>query len=158
MNDPHPQGKQNSAYRSAPHFLKPRAITRSAHIAVLAISSPSESDRILEAKCNLESRGARITLAENIAHRHHGYLAGTDDERAQELNRYLNSAEFDAFFFTRGGYGAMRILDRVDYAAIRRNPRPIVGFSLLTSLHQAMAAHPSVASFHLPMLKFHFFN
>jgi len=158
MNDPHPQGKQNSAYRSAPHFLKPRAITRSAHIAVLAISSPSESDRILEAKRNLESRGARITLAENIAHRHHGYLAGTDDERAQELNRYLNSAEFDAFFFTRGGYGAMRILDRIDYAAIRRNPRPIVGFSDLTALHQAMAVHANVASFHGPMLNLDFFN
>src|SRR5436309_8770570 len=172
MNDPRPRGKQNSAYRSAPHFLKaeggkqkaevildkPRALPPNPRIAVLAISSPSEPDRIEQAKKNLESRGARVTLAENFAHRHRGYLAGTDDERVEELNRYLNSAEFDTFFFTRGGYGAMRILDRIDYDAIRGNPRPIVGFSDLTALHQAMAIQANVASFHGPMLNLDFFN
>jgi len=125
---------------------------------VLAISSPSEIDRIEQAKRNLEARGARVTLAGNFAHRHRGYLAGTDDERLEELNRYLNSAEFDAFFFTRGGYGAMRILERIDYHAIRRDPRPMVGFSDLTALHQAMAIHANVASFHGPMLNLDFFN
>src|SRR5260370_32432339 len=103
---------QDSGLRTQ-DFIRPRAITRNAHIAVLAISSPSEIDRIELAKRNLEARGARVTIAENIAHRHRGYLAGTDDERAQELNRYLNSSEFDAFFFPRVGYGAMRILDRI---------------------------------------------
>jgi muramoyltetrapeptide carboxypeptidase len=158
MNDPHPRGIQNSAYRSAPHFLKPRAITKSAHIAVLAISSPSEVEKIELARQRLESQGLRVTLADNIAHQHRGYLAGTDDERAEQLNRYLNSDQFDAFFFTRGGYGAMRILDRIDYDAIRRNPRPMVGFSDVTALHQAMATQANVASFHGPMLNLDFFN
>ena len=70
-------------------MIRPRAITKNAHIAVLAISSPSELEKIEQAKANLESRGARVTLAENIAHRHRGYLAGTDDERVEELNRFL---------------------------------------------------------------------
>jgi muramoyltetrapeptide carboxypeptidase len=140
------------------HLIKPRAITRNSRIAVLAISSPSEIEKIEQARRNLESRGARVTIAENIAHRHRGYLAGTDDERVEQLNRYLNSPEFDAFFFTRGGYGAMRILDRIDYEAIRRNPRPVVGFSDLTALHQAMAIHANVASFHGPMLNLDFFD
>ena len=139
-------------------MVAPRAITRNSHIAVLAISSPSETEKIQQAVRNLESRGARVTVAENIALRHRGYLAGTDDQRVEQLNHYLNSSEFDAFFFTRGGYGAMRILDRVDYDAIRRNPRPVVGFSDLTALHQAMAIHANVASFHGPMLNLDFFN
>src|ERR1700694_1319332 len=139
-------------------LIKPRAITRSAHLAVLAISSPSEIEKIEQAKSNLEARGARITLAENIAHHHRGYLAGTDEERIEELNRYLNSAEFDAFFFTRGGYGAMRILDRIDYDAIRRNPRPVVGFSDLTALHQAVAIRCGLVTFHGPMLNLDFFH
>src|SRR2546425_10762868 len=109
-------------------------------------------------KKNLEAKGLRVPLAPNFANRHRGYLAGTDDERLQELNQFLNSDEFDAFFFTRGGYGAMRILDRVDYEAIRRNPRPIVGFSDVTALHQAVAVHANVASFHGPMLNLDFFN
>ena len=143
---------------STQHLIRPRAITKKSHICVLAISSPSELPRIEEAKKHLEAQGLRVTLADNIAHSHRGYLAGTDDERLEELNRFLNSAEFDAFFFARGGYGAMRILDRIDYGAIRRNPRPIVGFSDLTALHQAAAVHANVASFHGPMLNLDFFN
>ncbi|HJQ36124.1 MAG TPA: LD-carboxypeptidase, partial [Thermoanaerobaculia bacterium] len=84
------------------------------------------------------------------------YLAGSDDERAEELNRFFRSFEYDAFFFSRGGYGAMRILDRVDYAALRDNPRPVVGFSDITAIHQAMAIHAGVAGFHGPMLNLDF--
>jgi muramoyltetrapeptide carboxypeptidase len=139
-------------------LMPPRALPKNPRIAVLAISSPSEIERIEQAKQRLESQGARVTLADNIAHAHRGYLAGSDQERAQELNQYLNSDAFDAFFFARGGYGAMRILDGIDYDAIRRNPRPVVGFSDLTALHQAMAVRCKVASFHGPMLNLDWFN
>jgi len=158
MNDPHPRGNRIRLTDPLHVLAPPRAITRSARIAVLAISSPSELDRIEEAKRDLEAQGSRVTLAANIAHRFHGYLAGDDDERVTELNRFLNSDEFDAFFFARGGYGAMRILDRVDYEAIRRNPRPIVGFSDLTALHQAVAIRCGLVTFHGPMLNLDFFN
>jgi muramoyltetrapeptide carboxypeptidase len=138
---------------------RPRAINAaSAHVGVLALSSPSDLTRTIEAKGKLEARGLRVTLADNIARSHRGYLAGSDDERAEEINRFLRSDGCDAFFFARGGYGAMRILDRIDYDAIRRNPRPIVGFSDLTALHQAVAAKAGVASFHGPMLNLDFCN
>ncbi len=116
------------------------------------MSSPSELPRIEAAARTLEQRGLRVTLAANIDHRHRGYLAGDDDERLTELNHYLRSDDIDAFFFARGGYGAMRILDGVDYDAIRANPRPIVGFSDITALHQAVAVKCGIASFHGPML------
>lgn len=137
-------------------LTKPRALTRNAHIVVLAPSSPSELPRIQDAARHLETRGLRVTLADNIGHRHRTYLAGTDAERVAELNRYLRSDEFDAFFFSRGGYGAMRILEQIDFAAIRSNPRPVIGFSDITALHQAMAIKTGVASFHGPMLNLDF--
>jgi muramoyltetrapeptide carboxypeptidase len=140
------------------HLTKPRALSRNSHVAVLAISSPSEPERIQQGVEHLRSRGLRVTVADNIAHAHRGYLAGSDDERLETLNRYLNSDEYDAFLFTRGGYGAMRILDRIDYDAIRRNPRPVIGFSDLTALHQAMATQANVASFHGPMVNLDFYN
>ena len=139
-------------------MIRPRAFPANGHIGVLAISSPSDLERILTAKAHLEERGVRVTLAPNIDAHYRGYLAGTDDERLQTLNQFLNSDEFDAFFFARGGYGAMRILDRIDFEAVRRNPRPIVGFSDLTALHQALAARVGVASFHGPMLNLDFFH
>lgn len=139
-------------------LILPRALTRAAHVAVLAASSPSDLPRIGEGKRHLEAMGVRVTLADNLGHHHRGYLAGSDDERLEQFNRFMNSPEFDAFLFARGGYGAMRILDRLDYDAIRRNPRPIIGFSDVTALHQAIAIHSGVASFHGPMVNLDFYN
>ncbi|HVS33171.1 MAG TPA: LD-carboxypeptidase [Thermoanaerobaculia bacterium] len=137
---------------------RPRPITRSSRVAVLALSSPSELPRIHEAVRHLKSQGLTVSLAGNIDHHHRGYLAGSDSLRVGELNRWLRSDEHEAFFFTRGGYGAMRILDDVDYDAIRRNPRPIIGFSDVTALHQAVALRAGVATFHGPMLNLDFYE
>ena len=145
----------NSQFSIRP-LTRPRALPDRAHIAVLAASGPSEVSRIEEAARVIERRGHRVTLAPNIGMRHRGYLAGSDDERLETLNRFFRSDEFDAFFFARGGYGAMRILDRVDYAAIAANPRPVVGFSDVTALHQAMATQVGVAGLHGPMLNLDF--
>ena len=139
-------------------LTKPRALPDRAHIAVLAASGPSLLDNIVQGARALEQRGHRVTLASNIDHRHRDYLAGSDDERVDEVNRFLRSPDYDAFFFARGGYGAMRILDRIDYAAIAANPRPIVGFSDVTALHQAMATQVGVAGLHGPMLNLDFRN
>ncbi|HEY5610523.1 MAG TPA: LD-carboxypeptidase [Thermoanaerobaculia bacterium] len=149
-------------FGSAPHssfrLTPPRALRPGAHIGVLAISSPSKPDRIEVAQRNLERLGYRVTLAENIYDIERRYLAGPDEKRLHEINRFVRSDEIDAFFFARGGYGAMRILDRIDYDAIRRNPRPIVGYSDLTALHQAVATRAGVSAFHGPMLNTDFYE
>ena len=139
-------------------LTKPRALPPRAHIAVLAASGPSTLANIVEGARAIERRGHRVTLADNIGHKHRGYLAGSDDERVETLNRFLRSDEYDAFFFARGGYGAMRILDRIDYGAVTANPRPVVGFSDITAIHQAMATQANVAGLHGPMLNLDFRN
>ena len=139
-------------------LTKPRALPTNAHIAVLASSGPSVLTNIVEATRAIERRGHRVTLADNIAHKHRGYLAGSDDERVETLNRFFRSPEYDAFFFARGGYGAMRILDRIDYGALTANPRPVVGFSDITAIHQAMATQANLAGLHGPMLNLDFRN
>lgn len=137
---------------------KPKPLLPGGHVAVLAISSPSKPDRIEVAKKHLEEAGVRVTIAANVYKTDRSYLAGTDEERLTELNHYLRSDEYDTFFFTRGGYGAMRILDRIDYQAVVNNPRPIVGFSDLTALHQAVAVRAKLSTFHGPMLNSDFFD
>lgn len=137
-------------------LIRPRALPPNAHIAVLAASSPSDVARIESGARAIEQRGHRVTLAANIGSRHRGYLAGSDAERAAEINRFLRSDEYDAYFFARGGYGAMRILNDLDYDAIAANPRPIVGFSDITAIHQAMAVRVNVAGLHGPMVNLDF--
>ncbi len=133
-------------------MILPTAVPQAPKILVMAPSSSSDLPRIEQAKQNLERMGLNVTLAPNIAHRHQTYLAGTDDERLEQLNAGFRNDSYDAFLFARGGYGAMRILDRIDYDAFARNPRPLIGFSDITALHQAIAVRCNIATFHGPML------
>ena len=84
-----------------------------------------------------------------------GYLGGTDLERAAELNAMIRNPEIRAIFPVRGGYGLTRILDRIDYAALRKDPKIITGFSDLTALHLAIACKARLVSFHSPMPMYH---
>ena len=137
-------------------LLPPRPLLPGGHIAVLATSSPSEPHRIEVAADVLRARGFRVTVASNVGERHRGYLAGTDEERVAQLNAAFRNPDYDAFFFARGGYGAMRLLEQIDYEAFAANPRPLVGFSDITALHQAIAVRCGVMTFHGPMLNLDF--
>lgn len=139
-------------------LTRPRPLPGNGHIAVLAASSPSKPERIEYAVRSLEARGLRVTLAENAYDVDRPYLAGPDFRRLEAVNEALRDPGFDAYLFTRGGYGAMRILDGIDYDAIARSPRPIIGYSDITAIHQATAMRAGVATFHGPMLNFDFFE
>jgi muramoyltetrapeptide carboxypeptidase len=135
-------------------LTRPRPLLPGGHIAVLAASSTATRDRVERAADHLRTRGYRVTLARNLFQRERSYLAGSDDERVDEINQFLRRDDVDAFFFSRGGYGAMRILDRLDFEALRRDPRPLVGYSDITALHQAIAVEAGIVGFHGPMLDF----
>ena len=79
-----------------------------------------------------------------------GFLAGTDDHRAADLNDALNDSGVRAIFATRGGKGAYRIAAMIDFDAARRDPKPIVGFSDTTILHLALWKHCAVGGVHGP--------
>jgi len=81
-----------------------------------------------------------------------GFLAGSDDRRADELNRYLRDPDVRAIMPARGGYGALRILDRLDFDALRRDPKPIVGFSDMIALAAWSAKTAQVRTIHGPMV------
>jgi muramoyltetrapeptide carboxypeptidase len=132
----------------------PTALPPGGRIAVLAASSSADRERVERGGAWLADRGFSVTYAENAFTRDLSYLAGSDDERVNTINTFLRDPSFDAYFFTRGGYGAMRILDRIDYEAIAENPRPIVGYSDVTAIHQAAAVRSGVVTFHGPMLNF----
>ncbi len=87
------------------------------------------------------------------AYSRYGYLAGTDDQRLDDLNRALQETSIDAVWCIRGGYGAIRLLDRVDYAAIARRPKIFIGFSDITALLNAITRQTGVVTFHAPVAR-----
>ena len=80
----------------------------------------------------------------------YGYLAGSDEQRAHDFNAALRDPGIDGIWCVRGGYGAMRILSALDYDALRRRPRPILGYSDITALHCAIGVRCGVVSYHGP--------
>jgi muramoyltetrapeptide carboxypeptidase len=78
-----------------------------------------------------------------------GYLSGTDEERANDLDSALHDPDNDAIWFLRGGYGTMRIVDRIDWNALVRRPRPVIGFSDNTVFHLVLQ-RLGLVSFHAP--------
>lgn len=79
-----------------------------------------------------------------------GYLAGDDAARARDLDRALRDPRIDGVWCVRGGYGAMRLLDAVDWSALARRPRALLGYSDITALHLAIRARCDLISFHGP--------
>ena len=79
-----------------------------------------------------------------------GYFAGDDAQRAADLNRALADDSIDAIWCLRGGYGTMRILDALDYDAVARRPKPVIGYSDITALHCALASRCEIVSYHGP--------
>jgi muramoyltetrapeptide carboxypeptidase len=79
-----------------------------------------------------------------------GYLAGSDADRAADLNAALTDPTIDGIWCLRGGYGALRLLDRLDLAALRRRPKPLIGFSDITALHAAVGRCAGIVTYHGP--------
>ncbi len=129
--------------------IRPPALPEEATIAVVAPSSPPQTRSELEQAIGyFESRGHRVILGPNHA-KVHGYLAGTDAERAADLQWALSEPGIDMVHALGGGYGAARLYDRIDWGSLG-DPRIVCGFSDITALHLALAAHTGWVTFYGP--------
>jgi len=82
----------------------------------------------------------------------YGYLAGDDDLRANDINWAFADKDIKGIFCIRGGYGAARILDMIDYHTIRNNPKFFAGYSDITALHTAINQKAGLMTYHMPMV------
>ena len=98
----------------------------------------------------LQSLGFKVKPSEHLYDRY-GYLAGTDQDRADEINSMFRDKEVKAIFCIRGGAGAARILDLLDYELIRKNPKVMIGYSDITALLLAIYVKTGLVSFHGPV-------
>lgn len=80
----------------------------------------------------------------------HGYLAGKDEDRAADVNRFFADPQVKAVLAIRGGWGCARILPHLDWEAIGRNPKVVAGFSDITGLHCGLHAKTGLVTFHAP--------
>ena len=120
--------------------LKPQALKVG---DTIAISSPAgavwEDAQIDKFVSILENLGFKVKRGQTLKEKY-GYFAGTDEFRASEINKFFLDKNVNAIFCMKGGWGCARILDKLNYEAIKNNPKVIMGFSDITSLLIAINA------------------
>jgi muramoyltetrapeptide carboxypeptidase len=122
-------------------------------VAVVAPAGPcKDADKLAHIVPQFERHGLRARLYPSCSatHPQHDYLSGSDDQRLADLHTALADQSIAAIFALRGGYGCARLIDRVDTALLRAHPKPLVGYSDLTTLH-ALWSREGLPSFHAPM-------
>jgi muramoyltetrapeptide carboxypeptidase len=131
-----------------PSILFPPSLAAGDLVGLAAPASPPEQpDKIDEVIERLTAYGFRIKPGKNLRERD-GYLAGSDSARAEDINALFSDPQVKGIFALRGGYGSCRILPLLDYAAIRANPKPLVGYSDITAMQLAILARAGVVTYH----------
>ncbi len=130
-------------------------------VRLIAPSGPTDEESLQRAIAQLESWGLNVVPGDNVRARHPRvkYLAGTDAERRSDLVDAWCDPDTDAVIALRGGFGAMRLLDGIDFDLMRRHmlrrdgrPKLLTGSSDITALHQAWEHHLGVATLFCPMV------
>src|SRR5579883_3384671 len=108
---------------SAPSLLFPPRLQPGDLIGIAAPASPPDQPEIIdESVARLTALGFRVQTATNLRERT-GYLAGSDEQRADDINALFADSEIKAIFALRGGYGSCRLLPLLDYEMIRAHPK-----------------------------------
>lgn len=128
-------------------ILAPRLRARS-RVALVAPAGPLAPGAVECAAARVSDWGWEPVVGEHARGRI-GYLSGRDDARAADFNAALRDPYNDAIWCLRGGYGVMRILDRLDWDALAARPRPVIGYSDNTAIHLAIQ-RLGLVSFHGP--------
>lgn len=131
--------------------IRPKRLIKGDTVGVVALGGPFSMEYLPPKLALLEELGLKVKFGETVGLTGK-YLAGTDDERLNDLHSMIQDPEVKAVFNLRGGYGAARILDRIDYQLLTENPKIFWGFSDVTCFHIAFAEYADIVTFHGPML------
>ena len=156
---PSAAGKQTTAGTSP--YLDTAPLRAGDTVRLIAPSGPTDEESLLRAIAQLESWELKVVVGESVRARHPRvkYLAGTDEERRRDLVEAWCDPDASAVIVLRGGYGAMRLLDGIDFDLMKRHalradgrPKLLTGSSDITALHQAWDHHLAIATLFCPMV------
>src|SRR6516165_10131657 len=134
-----------------PPLIKPKRLAGGDTVELVAPANATFNTIELEiAKESLEALGFKVKIGGHLLDRH-GYLAGDDKSRADDINRAFADSSVAAVHAIRGGWGSARLLPHLDFDIIRRNPKVLIGFSDVTALLLSIHAKTGLVTFHGPI-------
>lgn len=134
------------------NIIKPKKLQRGDTIGILAVSGRiKEYERIEKAKNFLNEQGYNVTISETCKTTHR-YMAGkSDDDCLQALHNFFKDDNIDAILCARGGYGTLRLINRIDWDIIKNNPKIFAGYSDITILLNMIFKKTGLITFHSAM-------
>lgn len=128
-------------------MLWPRPLRPGGTIGICSPAGVSPAAVLTRGAEALRARGFNVVVAPNADAKHPDcdYLAGTEAQRLDDLNALIRDPQIELILAARGGYGSGKLLDKIDYAALRANPKPLVGYSDITALNLALASQGVVS-------------
>jgi muramoyltetrapeptide carboxypeptidase len=132
------------------NIIKPGALLEGDTVAIIAPASNLKADYLDRGIAELARLGFRVKYGASILSKDR-YTAGTDERRAEELMSAFADPEIKAVWAARGGYGAMRLFDKLDEKSLSRTPKIFIGYSDITALHLYFYRRFNWVSFHGPM-------
>jgi muramoyltetrapeptide carboxypeptidase len=136
----------------ATRLTKPKVLKRGDTVGLVTPSTyVCSPDEIATALRTAEYFGLKVKMGQNVRKRA-GYLGGTIEERASDVNAMFADPGVKAIFAIRGGYGSAQILPALDYGLIARNPKIFQGYSDITAMHLAIHQKTGLVTFHGPVM------
>lgn len=132
-------------------MIKPKPLQKGDSVAIIAPASPSDKNLIDKCITSLNELGLKVVVGESCLSEH-GFLSGTDDIRANDINCMFADKNIKGIFALRGGYGCARLLNLIDFKLIKKNPKIFVGYSDITALHIAINQKSKLITYHGPMI------
>jgi len=131
-------------------MLRPSALLPNDHIRILTTARKVSVEDIAEAKSWLESLGYMVSIGASIGQEAYQY-GGTDSQRAQDFQAALDDEAVKAIWFARGGYGSVRILEKINWDKFIRQPKWLIGFSDITIWHNQVNQFYGIQTLHAIM-------
>ncbi len=139
------------------NLIKPKKLKNGDTIAIIATSGNVDIEKIKNGTNYFINKGFKIKFGGNIE-KSFRYMAGTDEERLEDLHNAFLDADVDAIICARGGYGAIRLIDKIDYSIIQKHPKIFCGYSDITALSSMFLTKSNLITFSGPMVQSDFSN
>jgi muramoyltetrapeptide carboxypeptidase len=132
-------------------MIKGKKLRKGDTIGIVAPANNASKEDILMGKKKIEDLGYKVIFSENIFNVWYSF-AGKDKDRITDINNFFANPDIDAIICLRGGYGSIRIVEKLDVEMIKKNPKIFVGYSDITTLHTKLNKDANLITFHGPMV------
>lgn len=133
------------------NLIKPKKLNKGDTIGILALSGTMKNEEnILRAKKYFGDKCYKVVLSDNIFEKNR-YLAGSDEKKVEELHKFFKNPEIKMILCARGGFGAIRLLNKIDWEIIKNNPKIFAGYSDISAIESMILTKTGLITFHAPM-------